>query len=89
MKKQRKKRQSHRLSRSSSVSCFDNSFGAGELKKSIEMGEPTEMIAELLQDLASKIMVDQRADVSGLDLINQVIQDPSVLWRKFFFTTVN
>ena len=35
-----------------------NSICAGELKKSIEMGEPTEMIAELLQDLASKIMVD-------------------------------
>jgi hypothetical protein len=47
------------------------------------------MIKTLLQDLAQKIMIDQRADISGLDLINQVISDPSVLWRKYFFTTVH
>lgn len=47
------------------------------------------MIASLLQDLASKIMVDQRADISGLDLINKVIEDPAILWRKYFFNSVN
>lgn len=46
------------------------------------------MISSLLQELASKIMIDRRADVSGLDLINQVISDPGVLWRKYFFTTM-
>lgn len=47
------------------------------------------MIKTLLQDLASKIMIDRRADVSGLDLINQIISDPSVLWRKYFFMTLH
>ena len=46
------------------------------------------MITSLLQDLASKIMIDRRADVSGLDLINQVISDPGVLWRKYFYNTM-
>jgi len=46
------------------------------------------MITNLLKDLASKIMIDTRADITGLDLINQVITDPNVLWRKYFFTTV-
>lgn len=33
-------------------------------------------------------MIDRRADVTGLDLINQVISDPGVLWRKYFYTTM-
>jgi len=33
-------------------------------------------------------MIDQRADVTGLDLINQIISDPGVLWRKYFYTTM-
>ena len=43
---------------------------AAELLKSIEKGEPTEMVKNLLQDLASKIRIDQTASVTGLDLIN-------------------
>jgi len=34
-------------------------------------------------------MIDRRADVTGLDLINQVISDPGVLWRKYFYTTMS
>lgn len=33
--------------------------------------------------------MDCRANLSGLDLINQVISDPGVLWRKYFFVSVN
>lgn len=77
-------------SRRSSVSQpLNTKIILAELKKSLELGQPTEMIKTLLQDLAQKIMIDQRADISGLDLINQVISDPSVLWRKYFFTTVH
>ncbi len=39
-------------------------------------------------DLASRIQVDCRANLSGLDLINQVISDPGVLWRKFFYVSM-
>ena len=60
----------------------------GELKKSLQQGQPTEMVKSLLQDLAAKIKVDTRADLSGLDVIDRVVQDPSVLWRKHFFTTL-
>ena len=46
------------------------------------------MVRSLLQDLASKIKVDERGDLSGLDVIDRVVADPSVLWRKHFFTTL-
>ncbi len=62
---------------------------SGELLRSIEKGEPTEMVKNLLQDLASKIRIEPNASVSGLDLINQVIAEPGILWQKNFFLNLN
>ena len=47
------------------------------------------MVRSLLQDLASRIAVDCRASITGMDLINQVITDPQILWKKVFFTQLH
>jgi len=47
------------------------------------------MVKNLLQDLASKIRIEPNASVSGLDLINQVIAEPGILWQKNFFLNLN
>jgi len=47
------------------------------------------MVRTLLQDLASKIRISQSDSVNGLDLINQVITDPQILWKKTFFMNLH
>jgi hypothetical protein len=47
------------------------------------------MVRTLLQDLASKIRISQSDSVNGLDLINQVITDPQILWKKSFFMSLH
>lgn len=46
------------------------------------------MVQNLLRDLASQVSFDVKADITGLDLIDQVINDPQVLWQKQFFVTL-
>lgn len=49
------------------------------------------MVRQLLQDLTEKVATDWRKEASptGIDLINSIITNPQILWRKAFFNQLN
>ena len=68
-----------------------------ELKKTVEKGEPTQLVSAILHELSARIKLDlgptlatkllgpQSQEVSAVELINQVLGDPQILWKRFFF----
>ena len=65
------------------------------MMKTVEHGEPTQLINVLLQELSSRIKLDLgpvladkligKTEVSGMDLINQVLANPQIMWKRYFF----
>ena len=69
-----------------------------ELLKSVEQGEPTTLVQALLNELSSRVELNLgptlasqilgTSATSGMDLINKVLQDPQIMWKKPFFTEI-
>ena len=67
-----------------------------ELMQSCENGEPTDLVMELLHELSSRVKIDLGDDftnkllgqssTSGVELINRVLAEPQIMWKRFFFT---
>lgn len=61
----------------------------------MEQGEPTTLVQELLTELSSRVQLNLgptlasqilgTSATSGMDLINKVLEDPQILWKKPFF----
>ena len=62
----------------------------------MEKGEPTSLVQALLNELSSRVQLNLgptlaskilgTSATSGMDLINKVLQDPQIMWKKPFFT---
>ena len=62
----------------------------------MEQGEPTTLVQALLNELSSRVELNLgptlasqilgTSATSGMDLINKVLQDPQIMWKKPFFT---
>ena len=71
-------------------------FLLAELLKSVQQGEPTQLVQALLSELSSRVQLNLgptlasqilgTSATSGMDLINKVLQDPQILWKRVFFT---
>jgi hypothetical protein len=66
----------------------------------VEQGEPTNLVAKLLKELSSRIKLDDPSKprlgplgyaktLSGAELIQQVVSDPQVMWKRSFYTELN
>ena len=64
--------------------------------QSCEKGQPTELVVSLLQELSARVKLDLGDDftnkllgqssTSGIELINRVLAEPQIMWKRFFFT---
>lgn len=62
----------------------------------MEQGEPTQLVQAMLTELSSRVKLNLgptlasqilgTSATTGMDLINKVLEDPQILWKKHFFT---
>ena len=68
----------------------------------VEQGEPTSLVAALIKELSSRIKLDLGETgltrdgplgftklITGAELIQKVVQDPQILWKRNFYMELN